>query len=54
MTDTKVELETNCTSQTPFYNEFLECLFIFILLYKKRNGYKSSFKFLLPNVAVIN
>ena len=54
MTDTKVELETNCTWQTPFYNAFLEYLFIFILLYKKRNGYKSPFKFLLPNVAVIN
>ena len=49
MKDTEDEIETNITSETPFTRTLNK--FIHYLSY--RNGYKSSFKFLLPNVAVI-
>ena len=42
-TDIETELETNFTSQTPLDNQASVHSFL-ILLYKKRDGYKSSFK----------
>ena len=53
MADTEAKLETNFTSPAPIYNKLLANSFIFIVLHEERNGYKSSFKFLLPNVVAI-